>query len=90
MRTPIFTNKFKKELEKCKKRNLNIDEIKELMNKLIADEPLELRYKNHPLIGDYMGCHECHVRPDWLLIYMLDDEANTITFIRTGTHSDLF
>jgi mRNA interferase YafQ len=51
---------------------------------------LEARNKNHPLIGDFAGCYECHIRPDWLLVYMLDNEANTVTFLRTGTHSDLF
>jgi mRNA interferase YafQ len=60
------------------------------MVKLIEDEPLEARNKNHPLSGDFAGCYECHIRPDWLLVYMLDNEANTVTFLRTGTHSDLF
>jgi mRNA interferase YafQ len=90
MRTPIFTNKFQKELKKCKSRGLNISEIGDIMAKLIEDEPLETRNKNHPLSGDFSGCYECHIRPDWLLVYMLDNEANTITFLRTGTHSDLF
>ena len=90
MRTPIFTNKFQKELKKCKSRGLNISEIGDIMAKLIEDEPLEARNKNHPLSGDFYGCYECHIRPDWLLVYMLDNEANTVTFLRTGTHSDLF
>ena len=90
MRTPIFTKKFQKELKKCKSRGLNISEIGSIMAKLIEDEPLEARNKNHPLSGDFSGCYECHIRPDWLLVYMLDNEANTITFLRTGTHSDLF
>ncbi|MEI6133322.1 MAG: type II toxin-antitoxin system YafQ family toxin [Bacillota bacterium] len=90
MRTPIFTNKFQKELKKCKSRGLNINEIGDIMAKLIEDEPLEARNKNHPLSGDFSGCYECHIRPDWLLVYMLDNEANTVTFLRTGTHSDLF
>jgi len=90
MRTPIFTKKFQKELKKCKSRGLKTSEIGDIMAKLIEDEPLEARNKNHPLIGDYAGCYECHIRPDWLLVYMLDNEANTVTFLRTGTHSDLF
>ena len=90
MRTPIFTKKFQKELKKCKSRGLNISKIGDIMAKLIEDEPLEARNKNHPLSGDFSGCYECHIRPDWLLVYMLDNEANTITFLRTGTHSDLF
>jgi mRNA interferase YafQ len=90
MRTPIFTKKFQKELKKCKSRSLNTSEIGDIMVKLIEDEPLEARNKNHPLSGDFAGCYECHIRPDWLLVYMLDNEANTVTFLRTGTHSDLF
>jgi mRNA interferase YafQ len=90
MRTPIFTKKFEKELEKCKSRGLKIEEIKTVMKKIVNDSPLEVRYKNHLLSGNYVGCFECHIKPDWLLIYMLDNEANTATFLRTGTHSDLF
>ena len=90
MRTPIFRKKFKKELEKCKSRGLNMEELKTVMTKLIAGETLEERYKNHPLSGNYKGCLECHIRPDWLLVYILDEEEKTITFTRTGTHSDLF
>ena len=90
MRTPIFTKKFQKELKKCKNRGLNTSEIGDIMAKLIEDEPLDARNKNHPLSGDFTGCYECHIRPDWLFVYMLDNEANTITFLRTGTHSDLF
>jgi mRNA interferase YafQ len=90
MRTPVFTKKFEKELEKCKKRGLKIEEIREIMKRIVQDIPLEIRNKNHPLSGDYIGCFECHIKPDWLLIYMLDNEANTVTFLRTGTHSDLF
>lgn len=90
MRTPIYTNKFKKELEKCKRRNLKMSEIKEVMALLIANKPLEPKHKNHPLHGDYLGCYECHIQPDWLLVYILDNKVNTVTFVRTGTHADLF
>lgn len=60
------------------------------MQKLIENKSLELRNKNHRLSGDFAQCFECHIRPDWLLIYILDDKENSITFVRTGTHSDLF
>lgn len=91
MRTPVFTNKFQKELKKCKSRGLDMRDITDIMQKLINNEPLAQRNKNHPLSGgDFTGCFECHIRPDWLLVYMVDDEANTVTFLRTGTHSDLF
>jgi mRNA interferase YafQ len=90
MRTPIYTKRFEKDIEKCKKRGLKIKDIRDVMEKILKDIPLEVRNKNHFLSGDYSGCLECHVKPDWLLIYMLDNEANTATFLRTGTHADLF
>jgi len=90
MRTPIYTKRFEKDIEKCKKRGLKIKDIRDVMEKILKDIPLELRNKNHLLSGDYSGCLECHVKPDWLLIYMLDNEVNTATFLRTGTHADLF
>ncbi len=89
MRTPITTTRFEKELGKAKKRGLNLLEIKEVMQKLISNTPLPMKHQNHLLTGDYVGYWECHIRPDWLLIYKLDDEKNTITFARTGTHADL-
>jgi mRNA interferase YafQ len=90
MRTPIFLKKFKKELEKCRKRGLNVQDLRVVLERLINDEPLEVRHRPHLLSGNYVNHWECHIRPDWLLIYVLDDEENTITLVRTGTHSDLF
>ena len=90
MRTPFFSKRFKKELEKCRKRGLNMAEIQAVMHKLINDELLEPKHHDHPLTGDYVNCRECHIRPDWLLVYFLNDEENSINFLRTGTHSDLF
>ena len=60
------------------------------MLKLINDEPLEVKHHDHPLAGNYVGCRECHIRPDWLLVYLLNDGENSISFLRTGTHADLF
>ena len=90
MRTPVFSKRFKKELEKCRKRGLNLAEIQAVMLKLINDEPLEVKHHDHPLAGNYVGCRECHIRPDWLLVYLLNDGENSISFLRTGTHADLF
>lgn len=90
MRTPVYLKKFNKDLERCKKRQLDIEELKTLLKILINGEKLPPKYKNHPLSGDYVNCWDCHIQPDWLLIYTLDNKANTITFLRTGTHSDLF
>lgn len=90
MRTPIFSKRFRKELEKCRKRGLNLADIQAVMLKLMDDEPLEVKHHDHPLAGDFIGCRECHIRPDWLLVYLLDNKDNSISFLRTGTHADLF
>lgn len=98
MRTPIYTNKFEKDVKLCQKRGYKFDEFKKVLSKLINDEPLESKHRPHLLSGNYSGFWECHIKPDWLLIYQLsenlDQEGNIveafITFVRTGTHSDLF
>lgn len=90
MRTPVFSKRFRKELDKCRKRGLNLAEIQAVMLTLMNDEPLEVKHHDHPLAGDFVGCRECHIRPDWLLVYLLKDEDNSISFLRTGTHADLF
>lgn len=98
MRTPIYTKKFEKDVKLCQKRRYNFDEFKKVLEKLINEEALEVKHKPHILSGDYDGFWECHIKPDWLLIYQysetMDKEGNIlekfITFVRTGTHSDLF
>lgn len=83
-----FTTRFKRDLKRVKRRGKNTDKIKDIMAKLIDEEELEVRFRDHPLVGNYSGRRECHIEPDWLLIYkVLDDE---IIFERTGSHTDLF
>lgn len=97
MRIPVYTNKFEKDLKLCKKRNYNLELIKDIITKLVNDEPLAVNNKPHLLSGDYSGFWECHIKPDWLLIYQFSEKINEnnevvefVTFVRTGTHSDLF
>lgn len=90
MRTVKTSNRFEKEVNKAKKRGLNLQDLQGIMQLLMMDKPLEPKHRPHALSGNYDGCWECHIRPDWLLIYILDDTENSITFTRTGTHSDLF
>jgi mRNA interferase YafQ len=90
MLTPVFTNKFKKDLALAQKRHYNIDEINEVIAIIITEEPLPERYRNHFLHGGYEGKMECHIQPDWLLIYQIDTSSKKVAFHRTGTHSDLF
>ncbi len=87
---PIYTKRFDKDVKKAIKRGKNIDKLKIIIIKLINNESLEKTYQDHPLIGNYKDRRECHIEPDWLLIYKLIPEDNQIIFERTGTHSDLF
>lgn len=71
-----------------RRRGKNERAIKAVLSTLIAGEPMDVEYRDHILTGNYRGRRECHIEPDWLLIYRLED--GEITFERTGTHSDLF
>ena len=90
MLTPAPTGLFKRDRKLIKKRNMNMDKLDEVMNLLINEQPLLPRHKNHPLHGKWEGTFECHIEPDWLLIYDTDLSIQKITFHRTGSHSDLY
>ncbi|MDO4477813.1 MAG: type II toxin-antitoxin system YafQ family toxin [Lachnospiraceae bacterium] len=86
----ILTGKFKKSLKIAKKRGLNLALMDEVVTKLQNDIPLEEKYRDHELKGNYRGFRECHIQPNWLLIYLKDDGVLTLTLVDTGTHADLF
>jgi mRNA interferase YafQ len=88
MLNPIQVTQFKKDVKLCQKRNKEINKLKNLMILLIEEKPLPSEYKDHPLKGNWAHHRDCHIEPDWLLIYKID--GNDIYFIRTGSHSDLF
>jgi mRNA interferase YafQ len=88
MRTPVYTNRFEKDLKLMLKRGCDPESIKSIVRKLIDEIPLERKYRDHLLIGNFKDRRECHIEPDWLLIYRL--EESMIIFERTGTHADLF
>ena len=88
MLKPVYLRSFEDELEKVKKRGYNIEKIKPILANLINEIPLAQKHLNHKLKGNFVGYWECHITPDWLLIYKKDKER--IYFVRTGTHSDLF
>jgi mRNA interferase YafQ len=88
MRTVKYANQFKKDVKLAVKRKLNMDRLYQVMKALENEETLGPKYKEHPLIGNYKGYLECHIEPDWLLIYKIDGQD--LYFARTGTHSDLF
>ena len=88
MRTPVYTSRFEKDLKLKIKRGSDPENIKSIVRKLIDEIPLERKHGDHLLIGNFKDRRECHIQPDWLLIYRL--EGNMIIFERTGTHADLF
>jgi mRNA interferase YafQ len=88
MKTPIYTNRFAKDLTLMTKRGRDPENIKAVMRHLIEEEPLDRKFRDHILIGNFKDRRECHIEPDWLLIYRIEESA--IIFERTGTHADLF
>jgi mRNA interferase YafQ len=84
----VRTTQFKRDIKLAEKRGRQMSKLKIVMTKLAREEVLDPKYKDHKLGGDYKNHRECHVEPDWLLIYRLT--STEIHFVRTGTHSDLF
>ena len=84
-----FTNQYLKDLALMKRRNLPKSELDEVVKLLSEEKPLSSKHKDHALKGNFIGYRECHIRPDWLLIYKIDKRILTLLLIRTGTHSDL-
>ena len=88
----IYANQFKKDMKLARRRHLPEEDLIEVVTDLANDIPLPAKNKDHALQGEFAGCRECHIRPDWLLIYSKesDGELHILNLIRTGTHSDLF
>ncbi len=84
------STKFKKELKLAIKRGYKMSLLDDVVTRLAAGETLPEKYLDHPLRGNYEGCRECHITPDWLLIYEISDSELILYLTRTGTHSDLF
>lgn len=84
------TKKFEKDLKKIKKRGYDIGLLTEVLKILVSGEKLPAKYKDHELKGNYANCRECHITPDWLLIYEIVEKNLILYLTRTGTHSDLF
>lgn len=86
----VPSNQFKKDLKSAKKRGYNMEHLQKVVHALANGENLDKKYRDHALAGDYSGFRECHVEPDWLLIYRIDQDVLELFLFRTGTHSDLF
>ena len=90
MFTPAYTRQFERDLKRLRRGGHDLTLLKALLTKLLAGERLAPKFKDLNLIGAWQGRRECHIRPDWLLIYKIDREQNLIIFERTGSHADLF
>ena len=88
----VYSTKFKKALKKLIEQGKDINEIFDIIDKLANDEKLNMKYKNHSLVNDkyYKDCNECHINPDWLLIYRYNKDKLLLLLIDTGSHSELF
>ena len=86
----VTTSAFRKDLKIAKKRGYNLSLIELVIDELLKENTLAPKYKDHALIGNYTGFRECHISPDWLLIYSIDKSKLILTASRAGTHSDLF
>ena len=85
-----FTTAYKKSYKLMKKRGLDISLLDDVVDKLRQGITLEEKHKDHALTGNYEGFRECHIKPDWLLIYLIENDILTLTLVDTGSHSDLF
>lgn len=85
-----ISSRFKKDYKLLKKRNYDLSLLKEVVDILAEGKKLPEKYCDHILVGDYTGCRECHITPDWLLIYRIEKNMLVLGLTRTGTHSDLF
>lgn len=85
-----MSTRFKKDYKLAQKRGYNMNLLKEVIDILANGDVLPEKYFDHPLSGDYKGSRECHVEPDWLLIYRIEKDLLVLGLTRTGTHSDLF
>ena len=90
MRTFSRTSQFKKDVKLAGRRGKALAALKAVMDLLMDGEVLSAEYKDHPLRGNFAGSRDCHVEPDWVLIYTLAENNTHVRFERTGTHSDLF
>ena len=85
-----FTTAYKKSYKLMKKRGLDVSMLDNVVNQLRLGKTLDEKYRDHGLTGNFIGFRGCHVKPDWLLVYLIEDDILTLTLVDTGTHSDIF
>jgi mRNA interferase YafQ len=82
------STQFKRDVKRLQRQGLDLSRLQAVVTTLVAQQSLDKKYRDHLLSGDWKGCRECHIQPDWLLIYRVED--NELQLVRTGSHADLF
>ena len=90
MREIVITSQFRKDLKSIRKRGFDTEALDEVLEMLANDKERPQQFRDHGLSGKYLGLRECHIKPDWLLIYSKSEDKLLLILSRTGTHSDLF
>ncbi len=90
MLTIRYHSAFKSDYKRAKKRGYDLSKLEQVISMLAGSETLPPKYRDHNLTGNYAGCRECHIEPDWLLVYEVNKDELLLYLLRTGTHSDLF
>ena len=85
-----FSAKFRRDYKRIQKQGKDVNRLLSVVDTLAAEKPLERKYRDHAMNGDFIGHRECHIEPDWLLIYKVEEDALLLTLTRTGSHSELF
>jgi len=85
-----FTSEYKRAYKRMKKRGVDLALLDEVVDRLRRGEMLEARYRDHALSGNFRGFRECHIKPDWLLVYLIENDILTLTLVDTGSHADIF
>ena len=85
-----LSSAYRKSYRRMSKRGYDMSLLHSVIELLLQGKELPEQYKDHMLQGNFAGFHECHIKPDWLLIYLIEDDIITLTLVNTGTHSDLF
>ena len=86
----VFTSRFRKDVKLAKKQHKDLDAMYQIIEKLANGERLDEKFRDHDLSGNYAGCRECHIEPDWIMIYEIIENVLVLSLIRIGSHSDLF
>jgi mRNA interferase YafQ len=91
MLQPVYAKQFDRDLKRLQRSgHHDIEKLKEIVRLLIDEHPLQIKHRDHSLTGKFKGRRECHIEPDWLLVYKVNMKAKVIVFERTGSHSDIF